>query len=135
VKKFEYVYFTIYNYCSQQSYFPGGLAVRLQSMYLLALSAGGWILFLQSLFLRFVRNVWFTSHPVAMLSALCVYLSVAFVFYRILIVNEHDQKIIDRVERKWNNNPNKRRDSMIAFLVAAAPYILMIGMKLFLRRA
>jgi len=134
VKKFEYVYFTIYNYCSRQSFFPDELHVRLKSMYLLSLSVGGWILFLQTLFLRFVKHAWFTSHPGAMFYALSVYVAITVVFHRIFIVNEHDQKIYNRYSSSWNNNSNKRRDLFLALSVAAAPYILLMAMKIFFPR-
>jgi len=134
VKKFEYVYFTIYNYCSRQSYFPDELHVRLKSMYLLSLSVGGWILFMQTLFLRFVKHAWFTSHPGAMFYALGVYVAITAVFHKIFIVNEHDQKIYNRFSSSWNNNSNKRRDLFLALSAAAAPYILLIGMKIFFPR-
>src|SRR5258708_35690836 len=95
VKKLDYVYFTIYHYCSRQSYFPDSLLVRMSCMYLLALSAGGWLLFLQTLFLRYVKGAWFSSHSGAMVSALTIYVGIAVLFYRIFIVDEKDQKIVD----------------------------------------
>jgi len=134
VKKFEYVYFTIYHYCSRQSYFPDQLHVRLKSMYLLSLSVGGWILFMQTLFLRFVKHAWFTSHPGAMFYALAVYIAITAVFHRILIVNEHDQKIFNRFSSAWNNNLNKKRDLFLALSIAAAHYVLLIAIKIFFPR-
>jgi hypothetical protein len=101
-------------------------------MYLLSLSVGGWILFLQMVFLRFVRNVWFSSHPTAMFYALGVYIALTAVFHRIFIVNEHDQKIYNRFASKWNDNTNKKRDLFLALSLAALPYILLVGFKIFL---
>ena len=103
-------------------------------MYLLALSAGGWLLFLQMLFLRFVKNVWFSSHSAALFFALTVYTAITFLFYRIFIVKERDQTIYNRYANAWNENPNKKRDLMLASLVAAAPYLLMFSMRIFLPR-
>jgi hypothetical protein len=134
VKRLEYVYFTIYNYCGHQSYFPDSLSVRMKCMYLLALSAGGWVLFLQQLFLRFVRLEWFASHEGAMINALAVYAGITFIFYRVFIQEEKDQKIFDKYVSRWNNNPNKKRDLFLASLIAATPYISMVFMKLFLPR-
>lgn len=134
MKKFEYVYFTLYHYCSRNSYFPDALSTRLKSLYVLALSVGGWILLLQSCFLRFVRNAWFTSHPGAMLYALVVYAAITWGLYRILIVNEGDQKIWEKYADAWHHNPNKKRDLMFAFLAAAAPYILMMLVKVLFPR-
>ena len=134
MKKIDYVYFTIYAYCSRQSYFADSLVVRLQSMYMLAISAGGWLLFFQMLFLRYVKNVWFSSQPVAMLYALTVYAGVTALFHRIFIVKERDQKIFNRYVDAWQNNPNKKRDLLIASFVTALPYILTLGLKMFLPR-
>jgi len=103
-------------------------------MYLLALSVGGWILFLQMLVLRFLRNAWFSSHGGAMLFALTVYSVIGLAFYRIFIVEELDQKIVDKYTRTWHENPNKRRDLLLAIFVAAVPYISMLGIKIWLPR-
>ncbi|MBC7850419.1 MAG: hypothetical protein H7Y31_11825 [Chitinophagaceae bacterium] len=129
MKELDYVYFTIYHHYSQRSYFPDSQAVRLKSMYLLSLSAGGWILFLQTLILRFVKNAWFTSQGDAMIFALSVYTVITLLFHRIFIVNEHDQKIFNKYANAWNTNPNKRRDLFIALFVAAIPYIAMVVLK------
>jgi hypothetical protein len=132
VKKFDYVYFNIYQYYSGQSDFSSCIAVRLKCMYLLSLSGAGWILLLQSLFLRIVRNGWFSSHSAAMMSALIIYATTAILFYRIFIIEERDQKIFEKYINRWQSNPNKKRDLFIASFVAAAPYLLMLCMKLFL---
>ena len=134
VKKLEYVYFTIYHYCSKQSYFHDDLSVRLKSMYLLALSVGGWILFLQLLFLRFIKHAWFSSHPGGMFYALTIYTGITLLFHRILIVKEHDQRIFNKYVSNWQNNSNKRRDLFLALSVAAAPYLMMLGVKMFFPR-
>lgn len=134
MKRLEYVYFTIYYHNSQRSYFPDSTYVRFKSMYLLSLSVGGWILFLQTLFLRFVKNAWFSSQGGSMFYALAVYTSITFLFYRIFIVNGHDQKIFHKFESYWANNPNKKRDLVLATFIAAIPYVLLIGMKLFFPR-
>lgn len=103
-------------------------------MYLLALSAGGWILFLQQVFLRYVRVVWFASPEAAMINALSVYLGITFIFHRIFIVNGKDQQIFDKYVNTWNENPNKKRDLFLALFFAAVPYISMVFVKMFLPR-
>ena len=77
-------------------------------MYLLSLSIGGWMLCLQSIFFRFVRNGWFSSHMAAMMSALTIYTVITFLFYRIFIVEERDQKIFDKYINTWQNNPTRK---------------------------
>jgi hypothetical protein len=131
VKQLEYVYFNIYQFYSRQSHSPNCFAVRLKCMYLLSLSAGGWLLFLQSLFFRFVRNGWFSSHMAAMINALAIYTAITLLFHRIFIVEERDQKIFDKYINKWHDNPNKKRDLFITSFVAAVPYLSMLCVKLF----
>jgi len=104
-------------------------------MYLLAMAAGGWLLLLQLAFLRFIKNAWFVSHPVAMMYSLTIYTSVTFLFYRIFIVKEYDQKIITKFETAWNENPNKKRDLFLALFVALVPYIIMVSNKYYFPRA
>ena len=134
VRNFEYVYFSIYLYYSRQSHVPNCMAVRLKCMYLFSLSAGGWILLLQSIFFRFIRNGWFSSHAAAMFTALCIYTTITYFFYHTFIVQERDQKIFDKHINRWNDNPNKKRDLFIASFIAAVPYMSMMAIKLFLHR-
>jgi hypothetical protein len=101
-------------------------------MYLFSVSAGGWLLLAQTLFLRFFRHGWFTSHAAAMMSALIIYASITFLFYRIFIVDERDQKIFDKYINAWHDNPHKRRDLLVASFVAALPYLAMMGIKIFI---
>jgi len=103
-------------------------------MYLLALSAGGWLLFLQQLFLRYVRIAWFSSQAGAMINALTIYAGITFIFYRVFIQHEKDQKIYNKYFNAWNENPNKRRDLLLTSFVAAVPYVLMICVKILLPR-
>jgi hypothetical protein len=104
-------------------------------MYLLSLSAGGWMLFLQSLFLRFIRHGWFASPAVGMFNALSIYTVVTVLFYRIFILEGRDEEIFDRYINKWENNPHKKRDLFFTSFVAAAPYISMLTMRLVIPHA
>jgi hypothetical protein len=133
VKKFDYVYFNIYQYYSSNSHISNAFAVRLKCMYLLSLSAGGWILFLQSIFFRFIRHGWFASQFVGMVNALSIYTIITYLFYRIFIVEERDQKIFDKYINAWEENPNKKRDLFVTSFIAAVPYVAMIGIKIFIR--
>jgi hypothetical protein len=103
-------------------------------MYLLSFSTGGWILFLQAMYLRTVKHSWFTSKNGAMLFAISVYLLTALLFHRIFIVNERDQQILSKYETAWNNNPNKRRDLLLSMMFIAVPYLLIISMSLLFPR-
>ncbi|RYY10688.1 MAG: hypothetical protein EOO04_36480 [Chitinophagaceae bacterium] len=134
MKPFEYLYFNIYNHCYQRSYHSGDSLSRFQAMYLLSFSTGGWILFLQAMYLRTIKHSWFTSKDGAMLFALSVYLVTAMVFHRIFIVNEKDQQILSKYESGWNNNPNKKRDLLLSMSFIAVPYVLIISMSLLFPR-
>lgn len=134
MKKLEYGYFTIYYYFSTRSYFPDSLSVRMQSMYMLALATGGWILLLQQIVLRFIRMAWFSSPGTAMINALSVYTAITIIFYHKFILEEKDQKIYDKHVDRWNSNSNKKRDIFIAFFLAVVPYLSMFGIKIFLMR-
>lgn len=103
-------------------------------MCILALSAGGWILFLQASYLRFVRQVWFSSSSNAMMFAMTVYLLITGIFHQIFIVKEYDQEIFNKFSRTWARNPNKKRDLILCLLVAAVPYVLLISLKVFFPR-
>jgi hypothetical protein len=134
MKQLEYLYFNIYTHCSKRSFYPGDLYVRLRTMYLLCLSAGGWILLLQASFLRLIRHSWFSSQSSAMMFAMSVYLVIGFIFHRIFIVNEHDQKIFNKYAQSWDSNPNKKRDLLLSVLVTVIPYLLLLSLKLFFSR-
>ena len=69
-----------------------------------------------------------------MSNALSIYTAMAFLFYRIFIVEERDQKIFDKYINAWQDNPHKKRDLFITSFVAAVPYVSMVGIKLYLHR-
>ncbi len=103
-------------------------------MYLLALSAGGWILCLQLLFLRFIKNAWFSSQEGSMLFALTIYTGITFFFHWYFIMKEVDQKIFNKYASAWNDNLNKKRDLFLAITAAAIPYVVMAFVKVFFPR-
>jgi len=130
MKRFEYAYFQIYNYYHQRNQALTTLAPRMQAMYVASVSVGGWVLLIQTLLLRFVRNAWFSSQDVAMAFAMAVFLGTTFLFHRILIVNNYDEKIYNKFEARWNDHPNKQRAFAGAILMTAAPFLLMFFLKI-----
>lgn len=134
MKSFEYVYFNIYNYCNQRSYYSGNLTARFQAMYMLTLSAGGWALLLQAVYLRLIKKSWFASPEVAMGFSFSVYLIIGLLFHRIFIVNNHDEKILNKYEQAWNADPNKKRDLMLSIFAAVVPYVLLLSFSLIFPR-
>ena len=125
MKPIEYLYFNIYNHFYRRSYHAREFYARIQAMYLFSLSAGGWMLFLEAVYLRLIRHSWFSSKPGAMIYAAAVYLFTALVFHHIFIVKERDQKIFGKYVERWDRNTNKRRDLLITFIVIVAPYVLL----------
>lgn len=134
VKHLEYVYFNVYNYCHQRNQHLTTIPARLQTMYIISMSAGGWVLFAQAIFLRLVRQAWFSSQALAMSFAMLSYLCITFLFYHIFIVNSYDEKIINKYESATTNGTNNRTGLIWSFLAAAAPYLLMVSLKLFFPR-
>jgi hypothetical protein len=128
MKSLEYLYFNIYNHFYQRTYQTREFSARIQAMYLFSLFTGGWILFLEAVYLRTVRHSWFSSKPGATLFAAAVYLLTALILHHIFIVNEHDRKIYGKYEEKWDRNPSKKRDLMITVLAMLTPYLFLISL-------
>ena len=134
MKPIEYLYFNIYNHFYQRSYHSRDFLARIQALYLFSLSVGGWILLMETVYLRMIRHSWFSSKPGATLFAGVVYLLTALIFNHIFIVNERDRKIFGKYEEEWGRNPKKKRDLLISVFVIMAPYALLVSLALFFPR-
>jgi hypothetical protein len=134
MKPIEYLYFNIYNHFYQRSYHSRDFYARIQAMYLFSLFTGGWILFLETVYLRMYRHSWFSSKPGASIFAASVYLLTALVLNHIFIVNERDRKIYGKFEEKWDRNPNKKRDLLISVLAIMVPYVFLVSLAIFFPR-
>jgi len=134
MRPIEYLYFNIYNHFYQRNYHSQDFYARIQAMYLVSLSAGGWMLLLETAYLRIIRHSWFSSKPGAILFAATVYLLTAFIFNHIFIVNEKDRKIYGKYEGEWNSNPKKKRDLLISVFVILVPYIFLVSLSIFFPR-
>ncbi|AXY75346.1 hypothetical protein D3H65_15740 [Paraflavitalea soli] len=110
------------------------LSARLQAMYIVSFSAGGWILLIQAVFLRLVRRAWFSTPSLAMSFAVSVYVITAMLFYYIFIINSYDEKICNQYEKSGNNDPNKRNGQFVSFFVAMVPYVLLLSLRVFFPR-
>ncbi len=128
MKPIEYLYFNIYNHFYQRTYHSREFYARIQAMYLFSLFTGGWVLFLEAVYLRTVRHSWFASKPGATLFAAGVYLLTALILHHIYIVNERDRKIFGKYEKKWDRNPKKRRDLLISVFAILTPYLFLISL-------
>ena len=134
LKPIEYLYFNIYNHCYQRSSHSGEFLARFQAMYLFSLSVAGWILLMQTVYLRMIEHSWFSSRPGAMTFAVTIYLLTAAISHRIFIIKEQDQKIFGKYEESWNNSPYKKRDLMISLFIMVVPYILLVSIATFFPR-
>jgi len=134
MKPIEYLYFNIYNHFYRRSNHFQDFHARIQAMYLVSLSAGGWILLLEAIYLRIVTHSWFSSKAGAVLFASAVYLMTALIFHHIFIEKEHDRKILGKYEEKWIRNPRKNRDLLISVFVIVVPYICLVSLSRFFPR-
>jgi hypothetical protein len=134
MKPIEYLYFNIYNHFYQRSYQAQDFSARIQAMYLFSLSAGGWMLLLETAYLRMIRHSWFSSKPGATIFAGTVYLLTALLFNHIFIVKEKDRKIYGKYEEAWDRNPWKKRDLLISVFVIIVPYIFLVSLAIFFPR-
>jgi hypothetical protein len=134
MKPIDYLYFNIYNHFYQRSYHSREFYARIQAMYLFSLFTGGWVLFMEAVYLRTVRHSWFTSKPGATLFAGGVYLLSALILHHIYIVNERDQKIFGKYEEKWDRNPKKKRDLIISVFAILTPYLFLVTLAKFFPR-
>ncbi|HEY4936262.1 MAG TPA: hypothetical protein VII44_06770 [Puia sp.] len=134
MKPIEYLYFNIYNHFYKRSYHSQDFYARIQAMYLFSLSAGGWILFLETAYLRTIRHSWFSSKPGATIFAATVYLLTVLVLNHIFIVNERDRRIFEKYEEKWDRNQKKKRDLLISVFVIVAPYVFLVSLSILFPR-
>jgi hypothetical protein len=134
MKPLEYLYFNIYNHFYQRCYHSRDFYVRIQAMYLFSFFTGGWVLFLEAVYLRMIRHSWFSSKPGASLFAAAVYLLTALVLHHIFIVNERDRKIFEKYGEKWDRNQKKKRDLLISVFVIVAPYVFLVSLARFFPR-
>jgi hypothetical protein len=103
-------------------------------MYLFSLGSGGWILLLESLYLHFVKHNRFNSRPQSLFFALVIYGLTAMLFHYIFIVKDRDQKIVDKFEQRFSENPPRSWHLTLSLSILVLPYLVMMGFALFLPR-
>jgi F0F1-type ATP synthase membrane subunit a len=103
-------------------------------MYLFSLGSGGWLLLLESLYLHFVKHNRFESRMESILFALAIYGLTAMLFHYIFIVKDRDQKIVDKFEQKTEENPRRNLHLTLSLSILVLPYLVMMGLALFLPR-
>jgi len=134
MKHIDYLYFNIYSYCYRLSQYRQSFNTRIQAMYLFSLGSGGWILLLESLYLHFVKHNRFNSRPQSLFFALVIYGLTAMLFHYIFIVKDRDQKIVDKFEQRFSENPPRSWHLTLSLSILVLPYLVMMGFALFLPR-
>jgi hypothetical protein len=133
MKHIDYLYFNIYNYfyrLSQQQ----SLHFRTQAMYLFSIGSGGWLLLMESIYLKFIKHTRFTSPMQSMIFASSIYILTAALFHYIFIVKDRDQKIYGKYEVLAGQHPRQRRHFLISVLVLAFPYLVLAAFALIFPR-
>src|ERR1700683_23434 len=134
MKHIDYLYFNIYSYCYRLSQYRQSFNTRIQAMYLFSMGSGGWLLLLESFYLHFVKHKRFNSRPQSVLFALTIYGLTAMLFHYIFIVKDRDQKIVDKFEQRFSENPPRSWHLIASIGVLVLPYLVMMGCGLFLPR-
>ena len=125
MKHIDYLYFNIYNYFYRLSHSRPILNFRTQAMFLFSLGSGGWLLLMESVYLKFIKHTRFSSPMQSMVFASSIYFLTAAMFHYIFIVKDRDQKIFYRYEGVADQNPKQKRHLWISFFVLALPYLVL----------
>ena len=136
MKHIDYLYFNIYNYFYRLSHYRQSLTnnFRTQTMFLFSLGSGGWLLLIESIYLKFIKHTRFASPMQSMVFASSIYLLTAALFHYIFIVKDRDQKIYGKYEFLAEEHPNQKRHFLISLFVLAFPYLVLAAFALIFPR-
>jgi hypothetical protein len=134
MKHIDYLYFNVYSYCYRLSQYRQSFNTRIQAMYLFSLGSGGWLLLFESLYLHFVKHNRFNSRLESIVFALAIYGLTAMAFNYIFIVKDRDQKIVDKFEQQFGENPGRNWHLGLSLGILALPYLGLMGLAVFLPR-
>lgn len=134
MKHIDYLYFNIYNYFYRISQYRPTLNPRLQAMYLFSLGSGGWLLFLESLYLHVIRHARFTSRGESAIFAASLYLLTALLFHYIFIIKDRDLKIFGKYEEVSSQHPQRKWHFVISVAVLIMPYLGLLSFAVFFPR-
>lgn len=126
MKFVDYLYFNIYNHFYRVSQYRQSFNPRLQAMYLCSLGLGGWLLLLESVYLRMVKRAWFSSREGSMIFSMAVYLLSAALFNYIFIEKDRDLKIFGKYEARANRHPNRKWHLLFSVAILLLPYLVFI---------
>ena len=126
MKHIDYLYFNIYNYFYRISQYRQTVNPRMQAMYLFALGSGGWLLFLQSTYLHFVKHTRFASKMESTVFAGSIYMLATAFFHYIFIIKDRDQKIFGKYEELAEKHPRRKLHLAVSISVLLLPYALLV---------
>ena len=127
MKHVDYLYFNIYNYFYRISLSRQSVNHRMQTMYLFSMGLGGWLLFLESVYLHTIKHSRFTSPIQSTIFASSIYLLTAAFFNYVFIVRDRDQKIFGKYEQKFMRNPKRKQHFALSMAILILPYLAMIS--------
>ena len=125
LKHIDYLYFNIYNYFYRLSHYRPSLNFRTQAMFLFSLGSGGWLLLIESVYLKFIKHIRFSSPMQSMVFASSIYFLTAALFHYIFIVKDRDQKIFWKYEGLAEQHPKQKKHLLISLFVLALPYLIL----------
>ena len=127
MKHIDYLYFNIYSYFYRISLYKRSLNHRMQTMYLFSLGSGGWLLLLESIYLRFIKHTRFASPGESAVFSSSLYFLTAAFYYYIFILRDRDLMIFGKYQELSDKNPNGKRDFIISLTVLAFPYAVLMA--------
>ncbi len=134
MKHLDYLYFNIYNHFYRISQYRQSLNPRMQAMYMFSLGSGGWVLFLEALYLRLIKHTRVSSKTESIVFAMSIYMLSALLFSYIFIVKDRDQKIFGKYEALSSRNPKRNLHFIISIAVLLLPYLGLAAIALLLSR-
>ncbi|MBS1662150.1 MAG: hypothetical protein JST68_13990 [Bacteroidetes bacterium] len=134
INPIEYLYFNIYSYFYRIAQYRESVNHRMQAMYLFSLGLGGWLLFLESTYLHFVRHTRFASKMQSTVFAGAIYMLTAGFFHYIFIVKDRDQKIVGKYEQLLEQHPKRGLHLFLSICVLVLPYLLLAAFAVIFKR-
>lgn len=127
MKHIDYLYFNIYDYFHRLSSYRQNFNARIQAMYLFSLGLGGWLLLLQTSYLRLIMHHRFSSRGESAIFAFSIYMLTAAMSNYIFIIKHRDLKILDKYEDIAGQNPKRKAHFLISLGILVMPYLILFG--------
>jgi hypothetical protein len=133
MKQIDYLYFNIYSYFHNTGACKQSYNARFQAMYLFALGLGGWLLFLQALYLH-ANHSRFSSRGESTLFAAAIFMLTGLLSHYIFIVKERDMEIFGKYEALSGVAPKRKMHFLISLSILLLPYLALLFFAIFYPR-